>query len=69
LDLLPLESSTWRNFLSGRREALTKRGTRSKVVIEAIRTEWFINHKDDDETMGDIYSVNFGPGDKSLHKS
>lgn len=46
LDLLPLTSSTWRNFLSGQREDLTKPGTRSRVIIEAIKTEYYINHKD-----------------------
>jgi hypothetical protein len=57
LDLLPLTSSTWRNFISGRRESLTKPNTKSRVVIEAIKTEWFINHKDDEDVLAKVYSA------------
>jgi hypothetical protein len=56
LDLLP-STTTWRNFLSGRRDILSRKGTKSKLVIEAIRTEYFAIHKDDQEVLGEIYSA------------
>jgi hypothetical protein len=55
LDLLPL-TSTWRNFLSGHREQFSK-GTKSRIIIEAIKSEWFAVHQDDDEVMAEIYSA------------